>query len=94
MITQATSAYLEAQDAMATWVEECCTADANAWESRSALFESWKTWATAAGEYVGPRPRFLKALDIKGFVEHRQPGTGVRGFRGYALKREATWPNS
>src|SRR5262249_40899502 len=40
-ITQATNAYLDAQDATAAWIEECCDLDPNAWESRSALFASW-----------------------------------------------------
>jgi putative DNA primase/helicase len=58
-VASATAVYLEAQDATAAWIEETCQADANAWESRTRLFESWKEWASAAGEYVGSRPRFL-----------------------------------
>jgi putative DNA primase/helicase len=85
-VTNATSAYLESEDAVALWLDECTVADPNAWESSSALFGSWKAWAERTGEYVGTQRRFLQSLETK-------PGAGVvwerrmhaRGYRGRCI---------
>jgi hypothetical protein len=37
-VTAATAAYLEAQDSLAAWLDECCERDANAWERSQTLF--------------------------------------------------------
>jgi hypothetical protein len=50
-------------------------------ETRSALFDSWSAWATAAGEHVGTRSRFLDALEARGFEPARTAGRGFRGLR-------------
>jgi putative DNA primase/helicase len=82
VVTQATAAYLEAEDAMAAWVEEAGQRDPNAWEKSSDLFASWAAWATKAGEYVGPMKRFLGVFETKGFAyERRKDGRGYRGLR-------------
>jgi putative DNA primase/helicase len=85
-VTDATAAYLESEDAISLWLEECTVTDPNAWESHSALFGSWKAWAERAGEYVGTQRRFLQSLETK-------PGAGVvwerrkhaRGYRGRCI---------
>ncbi|MDF2973509.1 MAG: hypothetical protein K0R61_3959 [Microvirga sp.] len=80
-VRDATAAYLDAQDALAAWLEECCEQVASAFETRSALFDSWSAWATAAGEHVGTRARFLDALEARGFEPARTAGRGFRGLR-------------
>jgi putative DNA primase/helicase len=87
-VKAATATYLEAQDSVAAWLDECCDRQAGAWESRTALFESWSRWATAAGEYVGTRPRLLDALEARGLEPHRR--TEGRGFTGLSIKRATT----
>ena len=85
-VTDATAAYLESEDAITLWLEECTVADPNAWESHSTLFASWKAWAERAGEYVGTQRRFLQNLETK-------PGAGAvwerrrhaRGYRGRCI---------
>jgi putative DNA primase/helicase len=82
VVTQATAAYLEAEDAMAAWIEDAGQRDPNAWERSSDLFASWSAWATKAGEYVGAMKRFLGNLETKGFTyERRKDGRGYRGMR-------------
>ena len=50
----ATAAYLEAEDGVAAWVEECCCRrDPNAFETQHRPVHSWNDWATKHGEYVG-----------------------------------------
>jgi len=82
VVTKATAAYLEAEDALAAWIEEVGQLDPNAWEKSSDLFASWAAWATKAGEYVGPMKRFLGVFETKGFTyERRRDGRGYRGLR-------------
>jgi putative DNA primase/helicase len=57
-VTSATAAYLESEDAVAAWIEDCAERDPNAWEKSIDLFASWTAWSTKAGEYVGAQKRF------------------------------------
>ena len=57
-IRKATAAYLESEDALAAWIEECCIRNPNAWETKAALFSSWKAWADKSGELAGSSKRF------------------------------------
>jgi putative DNA primase/helicase len=82
VVTAATAAYLEAEDALAAWIEEAGQRDLNAWEKSSDLFASWAAWANKSGEYVGPMKRFLGVFETKGFTyERRRDGRGYRGLR-------------
>ena len=83
-VRDATAAYLEAEDAVGAWIEECCQCGPQAWASRSTLFAAWNRWATNAGEYVGSQHRFIQALETRGFVPERKR-TG-RGFAGIELR--------
>ena len=81
-VIEATAAYLEAEDAIAAWLEEAGERDPNAWEKSSDLFASWVAWATKAGEYVGTQKRFSLNLETRGLAfERRANGRGFRGFR-------------
>jgi putative DNA primase/helicase len=86
-VTAATAAYLEAQDSLAAWLDECCERDANAWERSQTLFASWKAWAERSGHFVGDTKTFRDRLDGRDGIEHRlEPGTKRAGYRGVRLK--------
>ncbi len=78
----ATRAYLEAEDAIAAWIEEKCEQDAQNWETSSALFMSWSAWAQQSGEPTGSLKRFVQTLEARGYPpqRHRQ-GRGFLGLR-------------
>jgi putative DNA primase/helicase len=81
-VTAATAAYLEAEDAIAAWIDDNGTRDPNAWETTKTLFASWKAWADGAGEYAGTLKRFIQNLEARGLVpERRKYARGFRGFR-------------
>lgn len=82
-VRAATAAYLEYEDAVAAWMEECCEADPQAWARSSDLFASWKPWADKAGEFVGSTKRFVQSLEGRGF-QPKKTRTG-RGFEGIKL---------
>ena len=82
-VTAATQAYLESEDALSAWIDECCSREVNAWEPRSILFASWRSWAEKAGEYPGSAKRFVQNLEARGFISDRK--MQGRGFQGIKL---------
>jgi putative DNA primase/helicase len=83
-VRDATDEYLEAEDAMVSWLGECCKLDRSLYSNTALLFASWKAWADGAGEYVGSQKRFSQALHARGF-EPKRDSKGGRGFIGVGL---------
>jgi putative DNA primase/helicase len=89
-VLDATSAYLESEDALAAWIDEECERNPNAWERSANLFKSWKDWAERSGEPYGDTKRFRDRLEIRGIDQKRQSGTGRMGYLGLKLKPQET----
>jgi putative DNA primase/helicase len=87
-VRDATREYLEAEDALATWMADCCTRDPDAWESRTALFMSWCGWAKSAGEPIGSQRAFVHKLEER--LKPHRTASG-RGFKGLKIKENDTW---
>jgi putative DNA primase/helicase len=87
-VTFATSAYLEAQDTIAAWIDDQCDRDPNAWERSQVLFANWKAWAERSGEPCGDQKTFRSRLEAKGIDHKREPGTGRTGYQGLAVKEQ------
>jgi putative DNA primase/helicase len=85
LVVDATREYLESEDAVVTWMDECGERDPNSWHSRTELYASWAAWAEKNGEYPGSRKRFLENLETRGLIPHRRGHDGTRGFRGLRL---------
>jgi putative DNA primase/helicase len=83
VVTDATAAYLEAEDAMVAWIEDCCERTEE-FTTSTCLFRSWSDWATANGEHVGSLKRFVAALEARGFTPGRR--SFGRGFENIKLK--------
>jgi putative DNA primase/helicase len=87
VVTAATTAYLDAQDTVAAWLDECCELDANTWERSQTLFASWKAFAERCGHFVGDTKTFRDRLDGRDGISHRpEPGTKRAGYQGVHLK--------
>lgn len=81
-VLDATSAYLEAEDALAAWIDDKCERDPSAWEPSTRLFASWTSWAERAGEQPGTMRRFAQTLESRGFLAQRKMyGRGFVGLR-------------
>jgi putative DNA primase/helicase len=78
-VTAATEDYLEAEDALRTWIDECCETGPNESDSIANLWAGWKAWAEAAGEHVGNKRKFGQKLEDKGFSRAK----GAKGRRRY-----------
>jgi len=83
-VVSATEEYLEAEDALGRWLEECCDRNPSATTTTNELFGSWKTWSERGGEYTGTLRKFSEDVAKRGFA--RWKSNSQKGFRGIALK--------
>ncbi|MDZ7711023.1 MAG: phage/plasmid primase, P4 family [Roseovarius sp.] len=83
-VMAATEDYFEAEDALGRWLEECCETGPSYWAGSTELFNSWKAWAEANGEYAGSMKRLSETLSTRGFEKFKT--TTTRGFRGIGLR--------
>jgi putative DNA primase/helicase len=65
-VVSATEEYFEAEDALGRWLDERCVREANAKSLTAELFNDWKQWAEAAGEFIGAT-RFSDLLITRGW---------------------------
>jgi putative DNA primase/helicase len=92
VVQEATTAYLDGEDAVAAWIDETCEADPRAWEKIGDLYASWKAWADKSGEYAGSVKRFGQNLEVRGYSsQRRNPGRGIIGLRINPLEQKPSW---
>jgi putative DNA primase/helicase len=84
VVTDATAAYLEGEDALMAWVDDRCIRDPSAWSSGHALFSSWSMWASQSGEAAGSKKSFSQTMEAHGF--HARRSHQGRGFDGLKLR--------
>jgi putative DNA primase/helicase len=83
-VEAATNEYLSTEDALLSWIEECCVCAKQLSGLSSKLFASWKAWAERNGEFVGSQKDFRAKLGEHGFdKDHTVWGTM---YKGIALK--------
>lgn len=83
IVTKATQEYLDAEDTVGRWLEDCCEIEGSAFSSTKKLFESWKYWADEFGEYVGSSRKLSDQLITRKFERAIQKGD--RGFKGISI---------
>ncbi len=83
-VKEATTEYLDTENAFSLWIEECADEDPSAWETSGSLYNSWKQWAEAAGEFVGSQKRLARELQKRGYQQKRG-SDGSRGYMGLRL---------
>lgn len=91
-VNAATQTYFTDQDVFGQWVEDECDAEpgnTHKWETTGALFESWKAYATRAGEEAGNSKSFADSMRRRGFEKSRT-GKDGRLFRGIQLRQQVT----
>jgi putative DNA primase/helicase len=80
VVTEATAAYLEQEDAVSAWIDEYCQRDPNSFAASTLLFGSWSAWASKNGEHIGTTKKLASTLESKGLQPHRK--MTARGFNG------------
>jgi len=88
-VRDATAEYLEAEDTLNAWADECCKLAAGLWCGSSELYASWRDFAVRSGEQPGSQKKFSQRLEDKseafGITKGRGP-TGTIKFDGIGLK--------
>jgi putative DNA primase/helicase len=88
-VIDATQSYLESEDILGAWLEECCVLNGGAWESATDLFNSWKFWAEDREEWVGSVKTLSQRLEDRGgFSKRRNKERTKMGFSGLRLKQK------
>ena len=83
-VREATTAYLDSEDAIGRWLEEHCITGPRCWMAVGALFADWQAWCEQTGEREGSQKRFTQQLEARGF--QRQRTNRAKGFIGIALR--------
>ena len=83
-VRDATAEYLEAEDALAAWLGECCIIAKGLEVGSTPLFNSWKAWCERSGETPASQRRLSQNLKTRGLESARLP-TGEASFRGIGL---------
>lgn len=81
-VREATDTYLETEDALGQWIEECCERIDGASES-TALWENYARWCEKNGEHRWSRRTWANALVERGFTP-KKGGKGARLLSGLA----------
>jgi putative DNA primase/helicase len=82
IVKDATEAYLQAEDAISAWMEECIQRAPDAFTAQGEIFRSWKQWAQESGEEAGSQRSFIQKLEPRGLVRARiNKARGMKGLR-------------
>jgi putative DNA primase/helicase len=86
-VLEATKDYIDSEDAVRTWIEECCRPDTESFEPRTRLYGSWKAWSAQTGEDPRTAKWFYGRLESQSgvFPRTRQ---GTRGFIGLRVLQD------
>jgi putative DNA primase/helicase len=77
-VLDATEEYFQTEDVMLRWLEERCICLSQAGSTRTrVLYEDFKAWAEAAGEYCNSQKRFSQDLIDRGYTIRKSHGSSV-----------------
>ena len=89
IVTQATADYLNSQDTLGEWIEDCCERDATAEAGTTTLYHSWMRWTNYRKLRGGSHKQFSENLKERGFEKRRAKTTQTHMvFAGLKLKPE------
>ena len=92
VVTKATDEYLQAEDTIKLWLDECCRLEKDAWTSSKMLYAKWKSWAESYGEKVGNSKAFSQKLQSLGFARKRGGSNRDKGFEGLTVYEPVAEP--
>jgi len=82
-ILKATAGYLDDQDTVGAWLQDCTVKQAGSFTSSRAIMASWSTWCSEAGTHPKSMKRLGPDLKGRGYVQTRTEH--ARGFLGLTL---------
>ena len=94
-VKEATDKYLDSEDKIKRWIEECCKVGPDYWTENRLLYPCYREWCEASGETVGPEKKFRDILETKGFSRVARKERGFAGLTIYidpdAAQPERIW---
>jgi putative DNA primase/helicase len=88
VVLDATNEYLESQDTLQTFLEDCCVVAKNESDSVEHLWDGWVDFTEDVKEPTGSKQRFLDRLRDRGFIPDREGKDRTRIYRGLRCIRE------
>jgi putative DNA primase/helicase len=89
-VIDATRMYMNSQDAIGRWIEDCCVTGGTNWAGAGALHDLYREWCKSNDEPVRSKKAFGTELQNRGFRPDVQ--NNVRVYRGIAPKRDQRMP--
>lgn len=83
-VLDATDKYVEAEDILGAWLDDCCDRDPELVADGRILYENYKRWCDAQGESSWARRGWSNAMIDRGYDQVRTKD--FRGFRGVKPK--------
>lgn len=81
-VTASVETYLEGEDSLAAFIDDCAERDAQSRELSGTVYRRYRAWATNTGEYVMSQKKLIQALRLRGFGPVRSnSGRMVTGLR-------------
>lgn len=81
-----TKEYFAEEDVVGRWMRDRLDESSEGQETTHDLFQSWREWANANGEYVGSVKRLASALVARKTTRWVHPVSRRLGFGGYVIK--------
>lgn len=85
-VREATSAYRDAEDVLAAFLEERCALNEGCWTASKQLYDAYRDWCEATGEKSVTQKRLGDSLRERGFESSREGHARTRGWSGIGLK--------
>jgi putative DNA primase/helicase len=94
IVKDATDTYLQSNDTLGAWLDECCELDGYC--DGKTLYKNYAEWCAAQGEPVWSRRGWSDAMIDRGFAnfQRRIGGVPIRGFNGVKLRLSAVRTSS
>lgn len=81
-VAYAVDKYLQSEDMLAQWIDECCEQDELARVQASVAYRSFSRWAENSGEYRLSQKRFSAVLEDRGWQrKHTRAGNMLIGWK-------------
>ncbi len=89
-IAKATEDYLQAEDVILQWLDECCDRTSRA--TSATLYDNYRAWCDRNGEHAWSHRALINAVLGKGFQRCNGPG-GSRMINGLSIKISVQQPS-
>jgi putative DNA primase/helicase len=81
-----TAEYLNEQDSVSAWLEECCERMPDSFATIQELFASWRTRCSTLGDQAGTDRQLSQAIANRGFERGKHSRTRRHGFKGLRVR--------